>query len=325
VDKNPNTRKKITLGDWDFNRIYIHDKELFNKYIYETEYPTNFWRLNFDYLWGSSRTDRIVLWKIIDDMLAIFWLKNKRHLIMECLPIGKGNPDKVTAVTYKCLKFCKKWNKNRKVETKVQNISKFQLDFLTRSASFNDLFKNVELAGMERHVGVQNLLSLKGSKFENVRLMINRFKRENTNVVVRRANKNDYYPLVDLKNKWNEKSGVNYNYIWDDYFYERMIKNFDKLSHIVLVVEIEGKIEGVFTGGLSRCGQAWACELKFNKDFKGLCEFLYVEFAKEINRLDQNIELINLGTDTRGNGGLRNFKDKLRPVLNVQRHKLILI
>jgi hypothetical protein len=324
MDKNSRDRKHITLRNWKFNRIYIQDKDTFNHYLNETEYPTNLWRTSFDYLWGASRSERICLWKIVDGMFTIFWLENRKYLVLECLPFGKGNPDKVVAVTYKCLEFCQRWNRKKQTYTKVRNINQQQIDFLIRSLSYNVLFEVVKLNSIERHVSVQNLLTLKGKQFENVRLMINRFKRDNPNVVVRRADKEDYDSLLYLKNKWNNKSGVNYDHIWDDHFYERLIMNFEKLNHIVLIVEINGSVEGVFTGGILNNRQAWACELKFNKDYKGICEFLYVEFAKEINRLDESIELINLGTDTRGNGGLRDFKNKLRPVLDVSRHKLLL-
>lgn len=323
MDNSVNNRKKVTLKNWKFNRINIQDKDLFNHYIKDTEYPTNLWRSNFDYLWGSSRSGRSVLWKIVDDMLVIFWLIKKKYLYMECLPLGKASYDKVVEVTYKCLKFCQTWNK-KTMQTKVNCINDLQLEFLKNSASFHKYFIFRELNGLERHVGVQNLIELRGKQFESVRQMINRFKRKNLNFVVRRAKKDDHPALIDLKNIWNEKSGSKYEYIWDDYFYQRIIQHFEELNHIILIVEVEGKIEGIITGGILSHGQAWGCELKFNKDFLGLSEFLNVEFAKEIYNLNQNVELINIGTDSRGEGGLRLFKEKFRPVYNALRYKLLL-
>jgi uncharacterized protein len=324
MDKTPINRKKTTLNNWEFNRIYIQDKELFHDFIKVTEYPTNLWRSNFDYLWGSSSDKRTVLWKIVDEMLVIFWLLNKKHLIMECLPLGKGGPDKIIEVTYKCLKFCHSYNRKKKLKAQVKSINDYQLDFLKHSTLFNNYFIPIKLNGMERHLGVQNLLSLNGKQFENVRQMVNRFKRKNPNFIVRRATKDDYASLINLKTSWNKKSGSKYDFVWDDYFYQRILRNFERLNHIVLIVEVEEKIEGVITGGILPHGEGWACELKNNKDFKGISEFLYVELAKEINSLDQKVELINIGSDSRGKGGLRSFKEKLRPILNVHRYKLLL-
>lgn len=324
MNKSPSNRKKIILNNWKFNRIYIQDKELFNNYIKETDYPTNLWRSNFDFLWGSSRRERIVLWKIVDEMLVIFWLIKRKYLIMECLPFGKANAEKVVDVTYKCMKFCHNWNKKKKVQTKVLNINGLQLSFLNSCTKFQNYFISIELNGMERYASIQNLIALKGKQFENARQMINRFKSKNPTFVVRRAKKEDYSSFIDLKNNWNEKAGSKYDRIWDDYFYQRLIEHFEELNHIILIVEVEGEIVGMITGEILPHGQAWACELKYNNDFKGICEFLYVELAREINHLNQDVDLINLGTDSRGNGGLRLFKEKLRPVLNVPRYKLVL-
>ncbi|MDF2556541.1 MAG: hypothetical protein K0R71_369 [Bacillales bacterium] len=322
MDKISSNRKKITLKDWKFNRIAIQDKELFTQYINKTEFPTNLWRLNFDYLWGSSRDGRMVLWKIVDGMLVIFWLMNN-HLIMGFLPLGKGNPDKVVNVTYKCLRFCKNWNGKKNRESRIEVISHFQLEFISQSTFFQNHFKTLQL-GVERCIGVQELLALKGKQYANVRRKVNRFKRDYPNYIVRRATKNDYSSLLDLKNKWNEKSGVKYDFIWDDYFYKRIIQHFEKLNHIIIVVEIDGKLEGASTGGLSSDGQAWGCEEKFNKDITGIGEFLNVEFVKEINRIYPSVKLINIGSDSRGKGGLRIYKDKFRPILDIKRYKLLL-
>ncbi|MDF2556540.1 MAG: hypothetical protein K0R71_368 [Bacillales bacterium] len=322
MDKISNNRNKITLKDWEFNRIRIQDKELFTQYIDKTEYPTNLWRLNFDYLWGISRDGRKVLWKIVDGMLVIFWLINK-HLLLEFLPLGKGNPDKVVDVTHKCLAFCQNWNGKKHRKSRVEVINHLQLEFISQSTFFQNYFKTLQF-GVERHIGVQELLALKGKQYANVRNMINKFKRENPNCIVRRATKNDYTSLLDLKNKWNKKSGAKYDSIWDDYFYQRIIQNFEKLEHVIIIVEIDGNLEGAITGGLSTDGQAWGCELKFNKDITGICEFLHVEFVKEINRIYPSVNLLNIGSDSRGKGGLRRFKDKFSPILDINRYELVL-
>ena len=71
--------------------------------------------------------------------------------------------------------------------------------------------------------------------------------------------------------------------------------------------------------------KAWACELKYDSDCKGISEFLHIEFVKEMNRSSPQTELINLGSDGRGKGGLRLFKDKFKPVLDTTLYSLYLM
>jgi hypothetical protein len=53
----------------------------------------------------------------------------------------------------------------------------------------------------------------------------------------------------------------------------------------------------------------------------GLSETLIIEFAKKLNEINSLIRLINVGSDI-GAGGLREYKLKFRPVLNLKRYEI---
>lgn len=313
---------EVKLGDWNFRVLQIKDKEMYSQYIRETEYPANLFSSNFDLLWASSPTWGMVLWKIVDGMLVTFKLIRKKKLQLAFLPLGRGDPSKVADVVYKCLNFCYEWNGKKKKRTKVRAINDLQLAFLRESPFFEQRFRSVKLKGVDRHVGIQNLLTLKGKQFQNVRQSMNKFRRNYPDTVIRRVKPDDFDVLLKLKEEWNCTLGKKYPVIWDDTVYKNIIQNHHELDHLILVVEVDGKIAGVITGGILPHGQAWAGLLKRKEQFSGLSDYLIIELTKEINRLNPQVELINLGIDVGPRGGLRAFKDKFRPVLNCERYLL---
>lgn len=313
---------KIKLGDWHFRVIQIKDKKMYSQYIRETEYPANLFSSNFDLLWASSPAWGMVLWKIVNDMLVTFRLNRKKKLQLAFLPLGRGNPSKVADVVYKCLNFCYKWNGNKKKKTKVRAINDLQLAFFRGSPLFEQRFRSIKLKGVDRHVGVQNLLTLRGKQFQNVRQSINKFGRNYPDTVIRRVKPDDFDVLLKLKEEWNRTLGKKYPVILDDLVYRNIIQNHHELNHLILVAEVSGKIAGLITGGILPHGQAWAGMLKRKEQFRGLSDYLIIVLAREINRLYPQVELINLGIDVGPKGGLRAFKDKFRPVLNSERYLL---
>lgn len=318
-------QRKIKLRDWEFYVIDNKDKEMYSRYIRATEYPTNLWSSNFDYLWAVSHPRKeLVIWKVVDGMLSTFKLTKKQTLQLAFLPMGKANPDKLNEVVYQCLKFCYTWNGKKRKKTLVRVINELQLAFLRESPLFERYFKFVKLRGVDRHVGINNLLTLTGKRFENVRRNVNRFQRNYPDALTRRAKPDDYDALLELKDKWNHSLGKKYSNIWDDRVYRQIIKHHQELDHVVLVVEIKGEIVGMITGGILPHGQAWGGLSKRKEEYSGLSEFLNIELAREINRLDSQVEMINIGIDVGPRGGLRAFKDKFRPVLNCERYRIYL-
>lgn len=312
----------IKLGGSKFHIIGLQDKPLFSQFVKETQYPANLWSSNFDYLWTVSdpQSDE-VLWKEVDGMLCIFKMYLKTHLSLAILPLGKGSPDKLVQVVRKCLEFCKKWNGNGKAPF-VRAVNDSQVAFMSRSAAYRKHFAHTPIPGRDRHLGIQNLLTLSGREFQNVRTCINQFKRMHPGAVFRKAAPEDRLGLLKLKQTWNETSGQKYRVIWDDLAYSRLVTYFQQLGHLIFVVEDKGSLVGMVSGEILPHGEAWGNESKKLEPYYGLSEFMLVEFAKELRRVHPKVQLINLGMDA--GEGLRTYKDKYRPVLNAERFRMYL-
>ena len=314
----------IQLGRWTFHEIELKDMNMFSEYIKATEYPANLWSSNFAYLWASSQSSlRKVLWKVVDDMLVTFGYSYKNTLYLFCLPFGKGNPRQVMSVLHHCMKYCYDWNHQEKQRTLVKMINDCQLEFLRSCPGFDKLFQLVTLQGIERHFGVKNLVSLTGKDFSTLRNKVNKFHRENPDAVIRRYRQSDYKDLIELGKHWCSVAGKKYASIFDKVYYQKLIKHFDELNQIILVVEKGHQIIGMVSGGELPTGQAWGSVLKYTEGIPGLSEMLSIEFARELNKINPNVELLNVGSDL-GPGGLRDYKLKFRPVLNLKRYQVFI-
>ena len=123
---------------------------------------------------------------------------------------------------------------------------------------------------------------------------------------------------MKLGEYWSKTSGQKYSYTFDDVYFPEIIKHYKELNHLVLVVEMNNEIIGMISGGDLPTGQSWWCLSKFVNSYDGLSEFLIIELAKAINKIDPKIELMNAAEDL-GPGGLRFFKERFRPILDLRR------
>jgi hypothetical protein len=312
------------VGPWSFQKIETEDIHMYAEFIQASEYPGNLWSSNFAYLWASSLSKlRRILWKIVDDMLVTFGYSYKNSLYLYCLPMGKGDPDKLTAVTGKCLQYCYEWNHHESNRSMIRMINHQQLEFLQNCPDFDRLYRKVTLQGIERHLDLKKLVSLRGKDFSTLRNKINKFHREHPQAAIRRYQERDFDPLMTLQKHWTGVAGKKYANIFDTVYYREIIKHFAELEQTILVMEEGRQIIGMVAGGETPAGQAWGSLLKYEEGLPGLSEVLSIEFAREMHRINPRIEFLNVGSDL-GAGGLRDYKLKFRPVLNLKRYQIYL-
>ena len=241
-------RKKVTIGNWKLgNWKWLIRARSTNSLKRPNILQTFGIAISISYMPSSGFGGKI-LWKIVNRLLVVFRLISEKYIFLEFLPFGKAHPRKLSKVTYKCIKFCENWNAKLNKKGKVKYLNNLQLDYLKGCSSFQKRFIAKSKKGLERHIGVQKLLELKGGDFQNIRTKINKFKKNHPDFIVRRADDGDYSALLELKQLWNEKSGIKYPSIWDHYFYKNLIRNYKDLGHILLVVEIKGRIVGMTWG-----------------------------------------------------------------------------
>jgi hypothetical protein len=314
---------QIKLGSWMFNKIRLEDIDLYTDFIQNSKYPTTLWSSNFAYLWSISQSRyNTLLWRKTDNMLVTFVHTKNNRLYLMCLPYGRGTPKKVVHVVYQCMKYCAQWNAPNSYQTKLRMINDSQRLFLEQEPSFNQLFELSRPCGYERHYGVQNLLNLQGKEFQNVRSQVNKFKKNYPQARVRNYLPSDYNDLMLLNEGWKKTAGQKYKLILDTVYYQEILKHHDQLQQIVLVVEIDSRIVGMISGGVLPNGQSWCCLRKALLEFDGLSEFLIIELVRTIHSINPAVETMNDGGDL--TKGLKFFKEKFRPVLSLNRYRMLL-
>lgn len=307
---------------WNINEINLNDKEIYTKYIQETKFEVSVWSSNFSYLWAHTHSKKVKIFKaMIDGLLVTFILTYKGRLYLPCLPFGKADVESLMDVLLKCAKFCFEWNRHSHYLNKstINPINSNQLAFLKNSQRFNRYFKEERLTGLERHYSIEKLLKLSGKEFSKVRNKINKFNRMYPHVIIRSYQPTDFQSIMKLGEGWESTSGQKYRRIIDGFYFEPIIRHYKQLNHIIIVLELNGKIIGMTTGEILPTGQAWGCITKFIKDYPGISEKLSVEMAKKIHKLNPYVKYINVGSDL-GSKGLAFFKERFRPVFNYERY-----
>ncbi|ACB85149.1 DUF2156 domain-containing protein [Natranaerobius thermophilus] len=312
----------LQVGKWSFHEVKLEDKELFNEFIKESNHPVNLWSANFPFIWLYSRSPRRkILWKIIDDMLVVFILTRNRKLSLLCLPFGNGSVDKLINVLNDALRYCAEWTKVRRYKTRVRTINKFQLDYLQTSNKFNKLFKLKELRGIEHHYSTEELLVLEGKKYQSLRKTVNKHYREYPNINFRKYQPEDYEKILRFNKNWEKTSGNKYRELIDKSYFKSVFEYNEQLDMEILVAELNDEIVGVNAGALLPTGDAWGCICKTNAEIVGLNEAIILEYIKELIKIDNSVQYLNVGSDM-GISGLRNYKRKFRPAFSIERYRI---
>lgn len=310
---------------WTMKELTLEDKAELDRCVGETAFPVDIWSSNFAYLWSLNRRRRTlrVMRGEVGGMWVTWVLTRKGRLYMPCLPCGTAALDDLVDVLEQCSGFCNRINHetHHTHKASVARLSSTQLDFLSRSERFVNVYQPTRLSGVERHVTIARLLSLSGRRMSTVRHKVNRFKRDHPNARLRPYEARDFDRILELGRRWEQTSGSKHKRILDRFYFKGALRYHQELGLEVLVVESGAEMIGMTCGGLLPTGQAWGFITKFDGRCDGIADYLVVEMAKRIHEISPDAELINLGTDF-GSEGLARAKEKFRPVLRNARWAL---
>jgi hypothetical protein len=318
-------KSKIHYQNWDFNTLRLEDRAHYDKYTVATAHPIDIWSSNFAYLWAHTRVPNklTIMYSRVKGMLVTWILTLRGRLYLPCLPVGTGSLSDVVDVLSLCVNFCHDWNLQSGFDHKpvVAKMSSNQLAYFQHSNHFNKLFEPKLLSGVERHLSVSRLSALSGKQFSTIRYKLNKFRREYSCAELRLYTASDFDAVVELGEKWKASVSSKHRRILDNFYFTDTIKHHQELGLEQLVVELNDKIIGMTSGGILPTGDAWGYLTKFDTRYEGLSEYLVVAMARRLHEIDENVELINIGTDF-GNQKLAIAKEKFRPVKAYQRYAL---
>jgi hypothetical protein len=260
---------------------------------------------------------------LVDGILVTWILTKQGRLYLPCLPVGGGSLTDIMSVLNQCTSYCDDWNQQTGFSHKpvIAKLSSSQLAYFQQSKEFTLQFTPKLLSGIERHLSISSLTSLTGNQFSTIRYKLNRFRRNYPNVKLRIYQPSDLENVIKLAQLWQRSAGAKHRRIQDGFYFKATVKHYAALGLENLVVELDGRIIGMTTGGVLPTGEAWGYIMKYDNSFVGLSEYLVIAMAQRIREIEPKAELINIGTDF-GNQRLAMAKEKFRPVRAYQRFAL---
>jgi len=265
-----------------FKALALEHRDIFNKYLAEPEYSTRTF-VNI-YIWSDLFN---IMWKIVDNNLCVFYeYKNEFNML---LPAVSGT-------------------RLLKPGSRIENIAEDEVE------AFKSLGVKVHKNTDEYVYLAKDIAELKGNKFASHRAAKNNFVKNNK-FIYRPFETNDIDECLALYHKWIKikmGTGLKPVPIFRDSVQQQLMEeslsahkkamlDYEELGLIGRVVEINNKIK------------AYTFAFKLNADtyciifettdinIKGLAEFIFSSFAKEISK---EAKYINAMDDS----GLENLK-----------------
>ncbi len=292
---------------YDFNRLKIEDKKLFDKYVREEDVNLCDYSFANNFIWKGSID---LLWKQINNNFCLFGITS-RGMSMMLPPLGKGN---IQNTLRECFSLMKEINDSSGFESYINYVHE---DFL--NLFDNSLYRIVE-SYPDYIYKTSDLIKLAGRRYEKKRNEINFFKKNYTAFFEKFCPRHiaDTLLMVDQwkKEKIQESNLSNHNEIHYQYslIHEAeaakcAIIFSEELGLTGAIITIHGRIEGITLGERIAPDTASILIEKTNNSFHGMPQFIYQQFCDSDF---SHVDYINAGEDW-GIEGLRRAKMSYHP------------
>ncbi|MBM3251841.1 MAG: DUF2156 domain-containing protein [Candidatus Omnitrophica bacterium] len=280
--------------------LELKDKPIFEKYLNLKKHNLSTFSFANIFIWKDIFK---IFWQVIDGALCIF-MQDSIGCFMYLPPLGNkldGN------VINDCFSVMDRLNYNKDV-SRIENVEKEDLEFY-KPLRLNCKFKSDEYLYLKK-----DLISLSGNKYKSKRSAYNYFLK---NYDFRYLNYNSKYKkeCLQLYKNWLRQRKLKYK----DSVYQKMLQDnystnllalthYKNLGLVGKIIKIDDKIKAYSLG--FKLNNNTFCVLFEITDLKikGLSQFIFREFAKELNGL----HWVNIMDDS-GLDNLKKVKISYRP------------
>jgi len=319
----------VLLSGHEFKILTEQDKSTFYTYLDRERFPTI--HQTFGYCHSSNREGHQILWKILNNTLCIFKYYRNRIVLM-ARPIGM-TMDNCETVIYQIQMMIREVN-NSKGKLMAENIALDELELKTIETM--DFRIKPALLGQEYVYDINQVVAMRGRKFEQFRRRVRAFRENNQFELVKRIDETSistegltmtevryiksFEALYDRwLNQWNERQGT-IGLIYDHHYFTKSIIDYKKINQsLILTMDGENPIgmAGIIpmNNGFCMC-----LNRKSMTEYKGLSEYLLYESCVEAQAL--GFDYINDSWDA-NQLGLARFKKKANPVMKIKLYNLI--
>ncbi len=317
----------LKINNTEFKNFDITAKALMESYLEELSLNISDYTFAANYIWLSGAAG---FYAIIEDTFCLFIL-NGGELSMMLPPIGKrGN---LLKAIDKCFELMNA-NNSSIYYSRIDYVHKDILECFIGTEA--EIFETLEGYIVEKKLAdyvyaTDDLISLTGNSYKSKRNEINHFKKAHESYKIEILNSKKHGTLIiDLFNKW-VSDRMHYmpkeeiDPFLDGMYLEktaikRLIKDYDKLDLIGVVLYIGNEIKGFSVG--ERINKDTASVIIEKTDFAvlGCAQFIFREFSK-ILKEHYGSEYINVGDDM-GFENLKKVKMSYRPKFIIPKYSI---
>jgi hypothetical protein len=311
----------LKVNDYELLPFDLAAKPIMDSYLGMLRLDTSDYTFAANYLWLSGGSG---FYTIIEDTFCFFLLTNG-ELSMILPPIGQR--ENVISAMRVCFNIMDE-NNSAPFYTKIEYVDESMLSaFATdveEGAEMFDIFEEyiVERTLVDYVYNCTDLIELKGNDFATKRNEINKFKRIHPDYEMQLLDSQKHsQAIMELVNQWIAERMKYLPAERTDAFLEgiysertavkRMLRDYEKLDLIGLVIMINGTLAGFTVGEKINDQTASVIIEKTDFNILGCAQFIFREFAKLL-AAEYQVTSINVGDDM-GFENLKKVKMSYRP------------
>jgi hypothetical protein len=320
----------LTVNKQKLKRFSIATKPIMEKYLSKLEVDLSDYTFAANYIWLANSSG---FYAIINKCFCLF-IMTGGELTMLLPPLGKKK--NATDAMIKCFEVMNA-NNSSPYYSRIDYVQAAMIeDFVQSADEAESMFQMLENYLVEKKLvdyvyEVNALIDLRGNSYHTKRTEINKFMKSYPDYVIEQLESTKHKEeIMHLFNKWvsdrvkympKEEAEVFLEGIHQErHAIKQMLKHYDELSLIGLVIYINGELKG-FTVG-ERISKDTATVIIEKTDFEvlGCAQFIFREFSKLLKE-HYGVAYINVGDDM-GFENLKKVKMSYRPFKLVPKYTI---
>jgi hypothetical protein len=320
----------LTVNKQKLKRFTIATKPVMEKYLSKIDVDLSDYTFAANYIWLANSSG---FYAVINKCFCLF-IMTGGELTMLLPPLGKKKY--ITEAIVKCFQIMNA-NNSSPYYSRIDYVQGFMIEEFVQSADeAESMFEMLENYVVEKKLvdyvyEVNALIDLRGNSYHTKRTEINKFMKSYPDYVVEELDSIRHKDeIMRLFDKWvadrvkympKEESEVFLEGIHQERSaIKQMLKHYEVLSLIGLVIYINGELKGFTVGERINRDTATVIIEKTDFEILGCAQFIFREFSK-ILKEHYGVTYINVGDDM-GFENLRKVKMSYRPFKLVPKYTI---
>ncbi|QOY55643.1 DUF2156 domain-containing protein [Candidatus Sulfurimonas marisnigri] len=320
----------LTVNKQTLKPFTLDSKPIIEKYLAKLDVDLSDYTFAANYIWLANSSG---FYAIINKCFCLFVMTGG-ELTMLLPPLGKKKY--ITDAIIRCFEIMNA-NNSSPYYARIDYVQESMLEeFIQSTDEAESMFVMLEHYILEKKLvdyiySVDSLIELRGNSYHTKRTEINKFTKSYPEYIIEQLDSAIHKDeIMKLFNKWvsdrvKYMSGDEAENFLEGIHQERfavkqMLKNYEALSLVGLVIYINGELKG-FTVG-ERINEDTATVIIEKTDFEilGCAQFIFREFSKMLKE-HYGVAYINVGDDM-GFENLRKVKMSYRPFKLVPKYTI---